>query len=565
MSKFILSLLLALFCCTAIAEDISIVQGFSSPLNLSEDVATVAIGDPSLFQVVTIKPNLLMLNAQKSGATSLTIFSRSGAILQYRVTITKDIAQLRKLIGMMEKKVSIESIGDLIVLKGSVRSPAALARVLTVADRFVSTEGSPDFSVVSDYGGVLTGNTDEATKVAPVELNAQLNSINIRGGGGNAAPAGLRQPLMDGKGNLAQNIARGNVIMAAKGKVMSLITVDHAPRVEIQMRIVAVDRDKTDRMGIDWRLDSTNTKTGANVLLGSKIGGVVGSLPAPDAKTFNTGTAQLFGLFDKTIGSRVISLSTFLDYVQEKGAGTTLSEPLVTALSGESASFLAGGNVPIPVQSLTPGNATSNAVVTTNITYIPFGLRLIVRPTVLENGKISIVLDQALSEPDYTRPFQYLGAQIPAFSQRVVSTMTESESGETWAVAGLLNEENTKNLKSIPWISNVPVIGWLFKTETNTVKRSELMIMVTARTINDANQSTTSFDGHGDLSPNNSDNQQKPPAPAAPVSEIIIPPSTPVAQPVAKKESRRYYRKEPSFTERMIQISPKKPNSSTSP
>lgn len=562
MPKFILSLLLALFCCTATAEEISVVQGFSSPLSLTEEVATIAVGDPTLFQVVTIKPNLLMINAQKPGATSLTIFSRSGAIHQHRVTITKDIAQLRKLIGMLEKKVSIESIGDVIVLKGSVRTPAALARVLTVADRFVSTDGPPDFSVVSDYGGILAGNTDEAAIVTPVEPTAQLNSINIRGGGNATSPSGLRQPLMAGKGNLAQNISRGNIVMVAKGKVMSMITVDQASRVEIQMRIVEVDRDKTDRLGIDWRLDSLNTKTGATVLLGSKVGKVVGTLPSPTDKTFNTGTANLFGLFDKTIGSRVISLSAFLDFVQEKGAGTTLSEPLVTALSGESASFLAGGNVPIPVQSMTPGSATSNAVVTTNIIYIPFGLRLIVRPTVLENGKISVVLDQSLSEPDYKNQFQFLGAPIPAFSQRVVSTITESASGETWAVAGLLNEENTKSLRSIPWISNVPVIGWLFKSETNSVKRSELMIMVTARTVDEANQSTTTFDAHGDLSPMKSSDLQQPPAPAAPVTEIIIPSQ---ALPAEKKDKRRYYRKEPSFTERMSQISPKKPNSTTTP
>src|SRR5690606_34098035 len=92
-------------------------------------------------------------------------------------------------------------------------------------------------------------------------------------------------------------------------------------------------------------------------------------------------------------------LSTFVRAIERKGAGKTLSEPLLTALSGESASFLVGGSVPIPTQTLAAGNATSNALSATNVRFIQFGLRLIVRPTVLENGKISIVLDQSISTP----------------------------------------------------------------------------------------------------------------------------------------------------------------------
>lgn len=174
---------------------------------------------------------------------------------------------------------------------------------------------------------------------------------------------------------------------------------------------------------------------------------------------------------------------------------------MVTAVSGESASFLVGGNIPIPVQTQTVNQVT--ATTATNVRFIQFGLKLIVRPTVLENGKISIVLDQSISEPDYSQSITLLGARIPGFNQRSVSTLTESASGETWAVAGLLSEENTRNLSQIPWLSKVPVLGWLFKNSSDAKTRNELMILVNARVIEGDNNTKTSFESEGDLAPSN--------------------------------------------------------------
>jgi pilus assembly protein CpaC len=275
--------------------------------------------------------------------------------------------------------------------------------------------------------------------------------------------------------------------------VMSLIKVKEHPRVEMQLRIVAIDRNKTDEFGIDWRLD------GNKVLIGNTTGGVVNTLPSArnPGNSINTGTGNLVGLFQP--GS--YALSTFVRAIENKGAGKTLSEPLLTALSGESASFLVGGSVPIPTQTLAAGNATSNALAATNVRYIQYGLRLVVRPTVLENGKISIVLDQSISTPDYTNQIQVLGAPIPGFNQRTVSTITESDDGETWAVAGLLSEEDTKALKQVPLLGNIPILGWLFRSTNEQVSRSELMILMTARVIKGSNDTTQSFDGHGDLQP----------------------------------------------------------------
>src|SRR5690606_20312576 len=236
--------------------------------------------------VVTLKPNMLMLNGENVGATSLTIFGKSGVIYNYTVRVSNDVSQLAHLIRQVEPNVTVEDANGVIVLRGTVPTPAALARVLSIADRYVDAgSGSePNFSVISDRGGILAGNTNQKTEMNPVELSVGLQTLNVGGsgsgggsyGGGGSSSSGrggsgsissaLNQDLMDTKGNLAQNIARGDVVTVAKGKVMSLVKVEEHPRVEMQLRIVAIDRNKTDEFGIDWRLD------GNKVLIGNLTG-----------------------------------------------------------------------------------------------------------------------------------------------------------------------------------------------------------------------------------------------------------------------------------------------------
>lgn len=498
-------------------RQISVTKGYSMPLALDEDVDTVALGRPGVVGVVTLKPNMLMLNGESVGATSLTIFGKGGAVYNYVVRVGNDVSQLSQLIRQIEPNVTVEDANGVIVLRGTVPTPAALTRVLTVADRYVSGgSGDPSFSVISDRGGVLAGNTSETTEMDPVEPDIRIQTISRgsrSGGSRGSISSALNQDLMDNKGNIAQNVARGDVVTVAGGKVMSLVKVAEHPRVEMQLRIVAIDRNKTDEFGIDWRLD------GNKVLVGSATGGVVNSLPSAldqqQGGNINAGSSNLVGMF--VPGS--YGLSTFVRAIERKGAGKTLSEPLLTALSGESASFLVGGSVPIPTQTLAAGNATSNALTATNVNYIQYGLRLIVRPTVLENGKISIVLDQSISTPDYSNQIQVLGASIPGFNQRTVSTITESDDGETWAVAGLLSEEDTKALRQVPILGNIPILGWLFRSTNDQVSRSELMILMTARVIKGSNETTQSFDGHGDLQPSGAPTS---PQPAPVTSEASV-------------------------------------------
>lgn len=513
---------------------LKVIKGHSYPLSFSSNIDTLVVGDPNVIQVSTLKPNLIMISGQVTGSTSLTIFGEQNQIIKYVIQVVSDHTQLQALINQIERNVTVEEVADVIVLKGKVKTAAALTRVLSLADRYVSTVPNPNFSVISDKGGVLAGNTNEGDEVEPVLQTLAAQTLIAGGGGRGGASAGgggrgsasaggrggggvaaaIRQPLYPNKGNLAQNISRGDVVMAAGGRVMSLIKVESQPKVEIQMQIVAVDRNKTDELGWDWRItgikDNGTSSTG--ITIGGLLGGISPSIvsgigESSNSSALNVGSSTLASVISHvdTAKGLTLGLVSFLRLVEQKGAGTTLSEPIITALSGESASFLVGGSLPIPVQALSAGSATQNAVVATNVSFVQYGLSLIVRPTVLENGNISVVLDQSISEPDYTNAFTLLGTPIPSFKQKTISTLTESASGETWAVAGLLTEEDTKTMSEVPFFSQIPVLGQLFKKKNDRVSRNELFIVVNARRVDGVNDTTQNFDGVGRLQPKDSE------------------------------------------------------------
>lgn len=394
------------------------------------------------------------------------------------------VERLQTLLRQVNQNVTAEQINNIFVLNGMVRNPAELTRILVLADRFVGGTGAFDFTVVSDRGGVLAGDLTEEDAVELVVDDVGGSGGTGRGrgrgtgGGGTAhdlATRGFIAKPSDPKGNLGQNISRGDVVSIADGRVVSLIRIEEQPRVEIKMRIVAIDRDMTDRFGIDWRID------GPTVTIGSLINDIVPVLPAPDAAAINAGESDLVA----NIRPGLYSIQMFIQALEDRGAARTLSEPLLTAVSGEAANFLVGGEVPI-VSGTSSTQNNLQTVSTQDLVFREFGINLIVRPTVLENGRIAITLDQVLSEPDFAANTVTIGGNIiPSFRKRSVRTLTESSDGETWAVAGLLSAEESRALQKVPWIADVPILGLLFRHQQTREIRSELMLTVSARRILD--------------------------------------------------------------------------------
>jgi pilus assembly protein CpaC len=162
----------------------------------------------------------------------------------------------------------------------------------------------------------------------------------------------------------------------------------------------------------------------------------------------------------------------FLELLEEKGLGKVLAEPTLVARSGESASFLAGGEVPI----LIPQGSDNNAI---TLEYKEFGVGLIFEPIVLGPDRISLNDSTEVSELDPNLGISFAGTRIPAFVSRRASTTIELADGHSFAIAGLLKEDVKNSVSQYPWLGELPIIGAAFRSSEFQRSETELVILVT--------------------------------------------------------------------------------------
>ena len=165
---------------------------------------------------------------------------------------------------------------------------------------------------------------------------------------------------------------------------------------------------------------------------------------------------------------------TAISALQSKNLLEILAEPNVLAINGKSASFVAGGEFPYP--TLQGGGAGLGAV---TIAFREFGVRLQFLPTVTPRGTIRLQVMPEVSSLDFAHGLTFQGFSIPALATRRIQTEIELESGQTFVIAGLLDNETTDNMSKIPGLSAIPLLGKLFTTKSVNRQNSELMVLVT--------------------------------------------------------------------------------------
>lgn len=162
-------------------------------------------------------------------------------------------------------------------------------------------------------------------------------------------------------------------------------------------------------------------------------------------------------------------MQIFVQAMRENGLLRVLAEPNLVALNGQKASFLAGGEVPIPI-------ATEDRI---NVTFKEFGVRLNFTPVVLDENRIRLHVAPEISEPDTTNAVQISGISIPGFTSRRVETTVELGNGQTFAIGGLLNDRVRAIVRKVPGLGDIPVLGTLFTSSDYQQERSELVVLVT--------------------------------------------------------------------------------------
>ncbi len=259
----------------------------------------------------------------------------------------------------------------------------------------------------------------------------------------------------------------------AEGRVSNLMSVGGVQQVMLKVRFAEMNRSVSKSLSSSWAIGGT--ASGGDVGISGGSGTNVGALGTANALAGNTPLSNDNAgaiLFGWNWGSTQIGL--LIEALEAKGVVRTLAEPNLVALSGQEAKFLAGGEYPVPVSQ-------DNGVIT--IEFKPFGIELNFIPRVVDGDLINLELEAAVSAIDPTNGFEVDGFEIDAFSRRETSTTVEMRDGESFAIAGLLQDNFVDNSTQLPWIGDVPILGTLFRSADYQRNQTELVIIITAHLV----------------------------------------------------------------------------------
>ena len=254
---------------------------------------------------------------------------------------------------------------------------------------------------------------------------------------------------------------------SGKPKLLNLVDVGGVHQVMLEVRVAEMSRSLLRRLGVNFSyLSDSGTNFGISLLNNLTRLPTAGWPGNPLTVGDNINGAFRFTGAGAT-------WTGFIDALKENGLTKVLAEPTLITLSGRSASFLAGGEFPIPVPQATGGSTTIT------IEYKTFGVGLNFTPTVLSNGKISMAVNPEVSDLDFTRAVAVQGFLIPSVNTRRVSTVIELGDGQSFAVAGLLKDDVREDVKKFPVLGDIPVLGALFRSTSFQKNETELIVIVT--------------------------------------------------------------------------------------
>ncbi|MGH9875234.1 MAG: type II and III secretion system protein family protein [Pyrinomonadaceae bacterium] len=258
------------------------------------------------------------------------------------------------------------------------------------------------------------------------------------------------------------------VVQAAGFKTVNMLEspVSDMTQVQLLVRVAEVNRTRLRELGSSY----ASVNNGTSVFSSGGGPGTLGSFDNGSIITEFAGSAINLFLFNNTLGT-----AAFIRALQTQGALRALAEPNLIAMNGQQASFLAGGEYPVPiVQSGQNGS-------TVTIVFKEYGVRLNFKPTIIDEDHIRLELEPEVSTLDFANGVKFDGFLIPGLRTRRAKTGVELRDGQSFALAGLLDNSETKTLSKVPGLGDIPILGNLFKSTSFQKNESELMFIVTAQ------------------------------------------------------------------------------------
>ena len=444
-------------------SSVHLVAGRSTVIDIGTPIARVSLTSADIADAMVTSASQLLIHGKLPGTISMLVWERSGGMRRYEVVVARDVARLAEQIRQLFPGESIQ----------------------------VASNGRDI---------VLSGN------VSTKEMADQAVSLSLG-------------------------------FVDKKEEVVSLLRLQARPsnQVLLRVRFAEVSRAALTELGVSLFTSPTGIKNTIGRSTTQQFGGPGfsdlawtkqdGSFGAPvtgaEGKVTFSDFLNLFILSEKyDIGALIRALST-------RGLFQSLAEPNLVAESGKEASFLAGGEFPIPVTQPGGGNAIT-------IQFKEFGVRLTFTPVVSGN-RVHLKVRPEVSTLDFGNGINLQGFRIPALISRRTETELELGDGQTFAIAGLLNNTMNSTLQKIPGIGDIPVLGYLFRSKAAQKNRTELVVMITPQILPEGSPGVTRDLprlGEPYLSPLSQDKSIAYPPPAfpqpAPSSGLVEAPVSPI-------------------------------------
>jgi pilus assembly protein CpaC len=354
----------------------------------------------------------------------------------------------------------------------SIASPE-IAEAVPVSARSIMVNGRApgETSLVIWLNDGSRREYDVNVKMAMARIQAARDQIATEYGESVQLTVANGSAYLTGRVHDLYSADRAVAIADTVGKTVNLLKVDvpeASPQILLKVRFADVDRSKERDLGINFFGAAQGIPF--NATTGQFPGSTVSALPtAGSPTTFSLADSLNLFMFDPHL-----NIGDTIKALESKSLLEILAEPNVLAMNGKEASFVAGGEFPFPTLQ---GGGSGVGQIT--IQFQEYGIRLHFTPVVTPRGTIRLHVVPEVSSLDYSNSLSISGFTIPALATRRVETEVELQSGQSFAIAGLLNNQVTEALSKIPGLGDIPILGKLFTSKTITKQNSELLVIVT--------------------------------------------------------------------------------------
>lgn len=470
-------------------------------LNFDEDLAIpgkpapfLAVGDPNVADFFQVGPRQVRVMGKRLGVTDLSVTTSTGKTHDFELRVTGDLETLNQQLLRMfpDARLTLTQLRDKIVVEGQARDAGDVNRIIQVIDGYLRSVQR--VSIAGQVGGVrdLTqeGEIGDAAMGEEEDFDRERTeaSMSPSAGFSVAAPSGFARGGQFSGGVAAPSspgAVMANRIATNQEQVINLIRVPTSQQVLLKVRVAELNRTGLREVGADLMA----TLPGLGALFGTQMSGAgfnpgtIGETSFPyllngqmvDSQRGTLGLANNSALFGTFAGGQA---NAVLAALRSNNLLKILAEPNLVTLNGHQASFLAGGEYPVPVNSGLGGGIGGGNV---QVQFKEYGVRLSFLPIVEDGETIRLTVDPEVSSLDPTLAATLVpgGSPVPALLSRKSHVTVELKQGETLAIAGLMSLELAGKTARIPGLGDLPYIGAFFSNTTSSRVEKELVVLIT--------------------------------------------------------------------------------------